>query len=42
MPTPDHGQVAKVAGMPLDEFTDLPAAVDYPPDELADELYVAQ
>jgi prevent-host-death family protein len=40
-------QAAKVAGMPLDEFIDLLgtvglAAVDYPPDELADELNAAQ
>ena len=40
-------QAAKVAGMPLDEFIDLLgtvglAAVDYPPDELADEMNAAQ
>jgi len=40
-------QAAKVAGMPLDEFIDLLGsvglvAVDYPPEELAEELHIAQ
>jgi prevent-host-death family protein len=40
-------QAAKVAGMPLDEFIDLLgavglAAVDYPPEDLAEELNTAQ